>query len=96
MIKKLPPKLYVKGNISLLNQKCVAIVGTRNSTPYGKEIAYKIANEISANEITVVSGLALRNRYASTFRSVKRMRKDNSSFGQRNKQCVSNRKYRTF
>jgi len=61
LLKKIydPPKeLYVKGNASLLNSRCIAIVGTRTATRYGKEVARRFARELAEVGITVVSGLA--------------------------------------
>lgn len=58
-IKKHPQKLYVTGNPQILNNKCLAIVGTRDSTEYGKYYAKEFAKEISRLGITVVSGLAI-------------------------------------
>ena len=58
-IKKYPKKLFVKGNVNLLNNKCIAIVGSRNASEYGLKVAKEFAKELSKNNITVVSGLAL-------------------------------------
>jgi len=55
---KPPLVLYCKGDISLLNTECIAIVGTRRPTTYGKEITYKFGFELAKAGITVVSGLA--------------------------------------
>jgi len=53
-----PPKiLYVRGKIKA-KENCVAIVGTRNCSNYGKQVAFEIARELAKNNITVVSGLA--------------------------------------
>lgn len=66
-IKNAPNKLYVMGNnIELLNNKCLAMVGTRNLTEYGEFYASKFAREISKYGITIISGLAIRNRYSSS------------------------------
>lgn len=54
-----PSILYVKGDENLLNQKCIAIVGTRKASHYGKVMARKLAYELAAAGITIVSGLAL-------------------------------------
>jgi len=55
-----PPKqLYCRGNISLLNSSCLAVVGTRKLTSYGREIAQQIVRDLANNGFTVVSGLAL-------------------------------------
>ncbi|MBI4059714.1 DNA-protecting protein DprA [Candidatus Giovannonibacteria bacterium] len=54
-----PPRgLYVKGEIRGPKPK-VAIVGTRRSTSYGKEVAFKIAQTLAGEGVIVVSGLAL-------------------------------------
>ncbi len=57
-IKNRPKKLYAIGNIDLLNQKMVAVVGSRHATEYGQKCAIEIAKFLSDNEIVVVSGLA--------------------------------------
>ena len=54
-----PKKLYVLGNKSLLQRKCVAIVGARESTLYGKNVAYELAIQLSQRGIVIISGLAL-------------------------------------
>lgn len=56
-----PLKLYVLGNKELLNQKGIAIVGTRKATEYGKKVALQISKKLSENGINIISGLALRN-----------------------------------
>jgi DNA processing protein len=54
-----PPKLlYCRGNLSLLQTLCLAVVGTRKITPYGKETVEYIAGTL-AQHFTIVSGLAL-------------------------------------
>ncbi|WP_163337029.1 DNA-processing protein DprA [Desulfopila sp. IMCC35008] len=54
-----PPVLYVIGNVSLLTNCCVAMVGSRSATAYGRRIAASFAEKLSAAKVTVVSGLAL-------------------------------------
>lgn len=54
-----PPILYIKGNINIINNISIAVVGTRKPSNYGKEVAYRISKSLAANNITVVSGLAL-------------------------------------
>lgn len=61
LLKKIydPPKeLYVKGDVNVLNSRCIAIVGTRTATRYGKETARRFARELAEVGITIVSGLA--------------------------------------
>ena len=53
-----PLVLYYKGEISLLNSPCLAVVGTRRATKYGKDITKKLVNEIAYSGVTIVSGLA--------------------------------------
>lgn len=53
-----PPVLYLKGALTPADTWAVAIVGTRNATPYGKETARDFALQLAANGVTVVSGLA--------------------------------------
>ncbi len=50
--------LYYVGDYSLLEKRCVALVGTRNCTRYGAEITEKFAREIAQAGFCVVSGLA--------------------------------------
>lgn len=60
-LKQPPEKLYVEGNIELLTKNCIAIVGSRRATSYGKKYAAKFAKELAQKGICVVSGLAKRN-----------------------------------
>ena len=52
-----PLCLYCKGDISLLNTTCFAIVGTRKPTDYGIVVTKQYCKEI-AKHMTIVSGLA--------------------------------------
>lgn len=54
-----PAFLYVRGNIENLYDDCIAIVGSRNASEYGKKVSRKIAKEIADRNINVVSGLAI-------------------------------------
>ncbi len=53
-----PAILYYKGNADLNTSKIVAIVGTRNNNEYGKHICEKFIEELSAEDVLIVSGLA--------------------------------------
>lgn len=53
-----PSVLYCKGDIDLLKTLCVAVVGTRRMSKYGKEVTYKFAYELATAGFTIVSGLA--------------------------------------
>ena len=53
-----PPTISVIGNVELLHKPCVAIIGSRNASAIGLRFARQIANELGAEEFTIVSGLA--------------------------------------
>lgn len=53
-----PPVLFVKGELKPEDDWAVAMVGTRQATPYGREAARELAAGLAANGVTVVSGLA--------------------------------------
>jgi DNA processing protein len=54
-----PPVLYVQGRIELLNSLCMAMVGSRAATAYGKRSSFVLAQALASSGVTVVSGLAL-------------------------------------
>lgn len=54
-----PVFLYYKGNINLLKNKIIGIVGTRKPTTYGKISCEKFTTELVNSGVTTVSGLAL-------------------------------------
>ncbi len=54
-----PIGLYAAGAWEHLNRPCVAIVGSRNSTVYGRKMAQQIAFELAKAGCCIVSGLAL-------------------------------------
>ena len=53
-----PPVLFVKGQITDADAFAISIVGTRNATVYGREVAEMLAGDMARNQITVVSGMA--------------------------------------
>ena len=57
-IKDPPLVLFALGDVSLLQSRCVAVVGTRRASPYGRWAAAEIARKISLAGVTVVSGMA--------------------------------------
>jgi len=57
-IKDAPKVLYYKGILPSLDEKCLAIVGTRRYSPYGQQVASKISGELADAGLTIVSGLA--------------------------------------
>lgn len=53
-----PALLFFKGNTDLNTAKTIGLVGTRQSTNYGKEITEKIISEIKSYQPCIISGLA--------------------------------------
>jgi len=53
-----PPILYIKGAILPQDEWCLAVVGTRKATVYGRQAAEEIVADLARNKITIVSGLA--------------------------------------
>jgi len=53
-----PMMLYYKGNADLNAGHSVGIVGTRNITDYGKNVIDRIVEELSSDDILIISGLA--------------------------------------
>lgn len=54
-----PWVLYVLGNVSLLNEPSLAIVGTRRPSHYGMSVARKLSYQLAKRSWTIVSGMAL-------------------------------------
>lgn len=54
-----PPLLFVHGNAARLHEPQLAIVGSRNPTPGGRETAATFAEHLAAGGLTITSGLAL-------------------------------------
>ncbi|MGH1472018.1 MAG: DNA-processing protein DprA [Cellvibrionaceae bacterium] len=54
-----PPVLYVKGDINNLSLPQLAVVGSRNPTPAGKENAFHFSKELVKTGFSITSGLAL-------------------------------------
>lgn len=53
-----PIVLYAKGNLDLMKQNGIAIVGCRNCSTYGKSIAKKLAYNLAKQNKCIISGLA--------------------------------------
>lgn len=58
-ISQPPSRLFVTGSLdNLLAVPCVAIVGSRKVSSYGREVTQRLASELAGQGITIVSGLA--------------------------------------
>lgn len=53
-----PLVLYMQGQLVKEDQRCLAIVGTRQASVYGQEMARKLSRELTHAGFTIVSGLA--------------------------------------
>jgi DNA processing protein len=53
-----PPLLYVRGNVELLNRHLISVVESRRPTPYGNQMAEKLARDLADRGRVIVSGLA--------------------------------------
>lgn len=58
-IQDAPRRIFFTGTLPPERCPSVAIIGTRKPTPYGKEVAYRLAFALAQKGIVVVSGLAL-------------------------------------
>ena len=53
-----PLTLHVRGDAGLLCRPALAMVGTRHPTPYGSGMAERLACDLAARNLVIVSGLA--------------------------------------
>jgi DNA processing protein len=53
-----PTLLYVRGNVELLGRHLISIVGARRPTPYGNQMAERLARDLAARGLVITSGLA--------------------------------------
>ena len=51
-----PLVLYVRGELQLEDRHAIAMVGTRQSTLYGRQTAERLARQLAAAGVTVISG----------------------------------------
>ncbi len=57
-ISKFPPLLYYRGAMNATEELCVAVVGTRKITNYGRTVAPYLIEPLIRAGVTIVSGLA--------------------------------------
>lgn len=57
-IKDFPAKLYYRGDVSLLQKRCAAVVGSRTTNQYGRNMAVSISAVLAEHGVVVVSGMA--------------------------------------
>ena len=54
-----PVALYVRGNLALLTEPGIAVVGTRHPTPYGIGMAERLAADLAGRGLVIISGLGI-------------------------------------
>ncbi len=62
LLKKEKPiveKLYVQGNVQNLQLSTIAIVGSRECSPYGIKVAYEFAYQLAKAGLCIASGMAI-------------------------------------
>jgi DNA processing protein len=57
-IEQTPPVLFVRGNIGPAFDPAVAVVGTRNVTPYGRQATEHFVTALADAGVAIISGLA--------------------------------------
>ncbi len=53
-----PVVIFFQGSVNALSEHCVAVIGTRSASSYGKLMAETFSRELVKNGYTIVSGLA--------------------------------------
>jgi DNA processing protein len=57
-INDYPTVLYIRGSRIIRDEICIAVVGTRRPTVYGKQVTEDLVSDLATNNITIISGLA--------------------------------------
>ncbi len=61
LLKEIPDPplvLYIRGDVEVLSQLAVAMVGTRRPTVYGLQVARRLARDLAERQLVIISGLA--------------------------------------
>jgi len=53
-----PPLLFARGNVDLLQELAIGIVGTRRPTAYGTTVSARLAKDLACAGLTIASGMA--------------------------------------
>ena len=53
-----PAVLWVRGNVALLSRPGIAVVGTRQPSPYGAGMAELLSRDLANRRLTILSGMA--------------------------------------
>lgn len=58
-INKPPSRLYARGNIKILNEPGIAVIGSRTNTQYGEKMCKRFVKNLVEYNINIISGLAI-------------------------------------
>jgi DNA processing protein len=58
-LKNPPSRLYVLGNIGILNDYGIAVIGSRTNTQYGEKMCKEFTKNLVEYNLNIISGLAL-------------------------------------
>jgi len=53
-----PAILYVRGDVAILTRPGIAVVGTRHPSPYGSGMAERLACDLAAQGLVIITGMA--------------------------------------
>src|ERR1700734_4012874 len=53
-----PPVIWVRGDVRLLSRPGIAVVGTRQPTPYGAGMAEMLSRDLARRGMVIMSGMA--------------------------------------
>lgn len=59
LIKDCPKNLYIEGECKNLNTNCIAVIGSRSCTEYGRKWCEYFVKELVSYGLTIVSGMAI-------------------------------------
>lgn len=71
-IPKFPPILYFKGTLNIKDELCIAVVGTRQITNYGRTVIPQLVEPLVSVGCTIVSGMAFGVDSASHEEAIKK------------------------
>ncbi len=57
-IHRAPVVLFYRGQMEILSSLCVAVVGSRKMTPYGRDVTEQLVSGIASQQVCIVSGMA--------------------------------------
>ena len=95
-IRNKPIVLFYKGNIDIINNESVAIVGSRNCTIYGRKCADYFSYDLARRGINIISGLAIGIDSIAHISALNGHGKTIAVLRMRTRQCISKSKSRTI